>query len=256
MIDRAALIDCLRVATEPEDFINAAWLGGSTAMGTEDALSDVDIQFDVMDGRVDEAFAVVEKALAELAPIDVRWVLPAKTWHGHAQRVYRLEGTPEHLMIDMVIMERDTDAPRFNEREIHGEPVILFDKLGVIAAVPLAWDAHREKMRAALEQLEPRVKLLTHFPAKECERGLAVDALFRYHGFVITPLIQVLRTRHCPERFDFGARYLKRDLPAEVFERLQELCFVADAEALREKAAEARSWLEEELELARQELAA
>jgi len=32
----------------------------------------------------------------------------------------------------------------------------------------------------------------------------------------LAPLIELMRIRHCPDRFDFGPRYLDRDLPAEL----------------------------------------
>jgi hypothetical protein len=245
---RQQIIDAMRNALEPLDYVNALWLGGSTAMGGEDELSDIDAVLDVDDGRVDDAFAVVEEALEKnVAPIEIKWVVPEPSWHGHSQRFYRLKGSPEYLLIDLVVMQRNSSAMRFDEREIHGEPQVIFDKLGIVRSVPLDKEQHRETIRKRIEQLRPRFELLKHFPAKELSRGLTLDALWRYDTFVLLPLIELLRTRYKPVHNSFGTRYLKRDLPPDVYVRLMELKLIRSAEELAVKIPQAIEWAEDEL---------
>jgi predicted nucleotidyltransferase len=245
---REHIIAALRQALEPLDHVNAMWLAGSAATGGLDELSDIDAVLDVADGRHGDAFAAAEAALEALAPIAHRLALPEPTWHGHSQRLYRLEGCPEHLMIDLCVMQRSSQASRFAEAEIHGQPVILFDKLGVVETVALDRAAHREKMRVHLSALRARFHLLRHMAGKEVARGNEIDALFRYQSFVLVPLISVLRTAHAPMYHDFAPRYLKRDLPADVYQRLMRLSYVADIGDLETKLAEALAWAEDELE--------
>ena len=42
------------------------------------------------------------------------------------------------------------------------------------------------------------------------------EAAVAYQDHTYRPLIELLRIRHCPDRFDYGARYLDRDLPADL----------------------------------------
>ena len=165
---RQQILDALRGALEPLDYVNAMWLGGSSAMGGEDELSDIDVVLDVADGRQDDAFAVVEAALErEIAPIELQWNVPEPTWHGHSQRFYRLAGSPDYMMIDLVVMQRNSTAMRFDEREIHGEPQVIFDKLGIVKAVPLDIRCSIGKLSARrIEQLKLRFELLKHFPSQ------------------------------------------------------------------------------------------
>lgn len=63
---------------------------------------------------------------------------------------------------------------------------------------------------------------------------------------------ELLRMRHCPERWDFGLRYLDRDLPPAMCDEIRDLVFVRDLKDLGAKHGRATSWgvaLLEEVEI-------
>lgn len=243
--DRDRIIHALRLVCEPLAHVNAMWLAGSTAFSRDDAWSDIDVVFDVADGTHGDVFDTLERALQSISPIAHRLVIPEPAWHGHSQRVYQLHDLPEYLMIDAVIMQRGSDGPRFDERAIHGEPVVIFDKLGVIRSVEVDEQRHRQAMAAHYQQVRTRFFLLRHMPAKEAARGNELDALWRYQNFVLSPLISLLRTRYAPLFHDFSPRYLKLHLPDPVYTRLQSLSFIARFEDLPGRIDEAIAWAEE-----------
>lgn len=249
MVTRAELVMSMRARLEPMSEVRAAWLGGSDAFGAADALSDVDLNLEVEDGAVAAVFVVVESALDEAGGIAARWHVPEPSWHGHAQRFYRLRDAPETLLLDVAVMERGHPGMRFLEREQHGEPVILFDRDGRIASEPLDVAANAARMRDRAGQIAARAAIFGSFPGKEAQRGRALDALAFWQSMIVAPLVEVLRMRCCPERFTFGMRYLDRDLPADVHARLLELAYVRDLDDLRAKAPAARAWLDAELAL-------
>jgi hypothetical protein len=59
---------------------------------------------------------------------------------------------------------------------------------------------------------------------------------------LLRPLAELLRIRHCPVRWDFGLRYLDRDLPPDAYSRFGELTFVRDLDHLEAQLASARAW--------------
>jgi hypothetical protein len=69
---------------------------------------------------------------------------------------------------------------------------------------------------------------------KELQRGGPIDALHFYQS-LLARVVELARMRHCPDRFDFGGRYLRRDLPAPVYERLEAPYYVRDLEDLAMK---------------------
>jgi hypothetical protein len=122
---------------------------------------------------------------------------------------------------------------------------VLFDKTG--AAEPTSFDrqAHSRKIAARRSAIAARHALFSHTVEKELARGHSHDALLFHQRFVVDPLVELLRMRHCPERFDFGARYLWRDLPTDVAARVERLAFVCDRDDLDRKRQEGIAWIAE-----------
>jgi hypothetical protein len=92
------------------------------------------------------------------------------------------------------------------------------------------------------------VPLFAPFMQKELNRGNAIEALAFYQGLTLRPLVEALRLRYCPTRYNFHSRYLYYDLPPEVARRLEPFFFVADTAALRARHAEALAWCAEALD--------
>lgn len=232
---REQVIQVLRGALLPLPHVNAAWLGGSDAFGRADELSDVDLQVDVDDGFVAATFGAVEAALAAASPILYRLVMPMPTWHGHAQRFYRLRDTSEFTAVDVVVFQRSDPRRYYNQTERHGRPLVLFDRAGVVRPVPLDPAELDATLAAAVAGIRERLPFTLPQVAKEVHRGDALAALGSYHRYLLAPLVTLYRVRHTPARHDFGSRYTRDDLPPEVQETLAELSFVADLDDLAAK---------------------
>lgn len=244
MLSRTALLSALQAAVEPLPYAHALWQGGAAAFNRVDEWSDIDLQIDVDDDRVADALAVVEQTLAALSPIALRYELPQPAWHGHLQVFYTFTEASEFLMLDLVIIQH-SHANKFLEREIHGEAVVHFDKSGVVNPPPLdraGWQTKMKERRAALRVTFPLFQPLV---TKELHRRNALEALAFYQAMTLRPLVELLRIRHCPARYNFHTRYTQYDLPAEINRRLEPLFFPRDLEDIRAKHAEAAQWASE-----------
>lgn len=49
-----------------------------------------------------------------------------------------------------------------------------------------------------------------------------------YYGILLPRLVKVARIVHCPDRYDYSSRYLKRDLPKELYTQIEPLFFVSN----------------------------
>jgi predicted nucleotidyltransferase len=229
----------LKDLLEPRPDVLAAWLGGSAATGRLDEHSDTDLVAIVRDGAEDAVLAALEAGLS----FTQRLVMPSPTWHGHAQRIYRVAGR----MLDVVII-RESAPNRFLEPERHGTPVVLFDKAGLVVPAPpldpVAWQA---RLRERLAYLVPSFDLFQELPRKAALRGLPMDAMNSYQAHTIRPLVELCRIRHCPWRYDFGLRYLERDLPPALYQRLIVLTYVQDVADILAKLPEAEALFQDVL---------
>jgi hypothetical protein len=234
-VDRNAIAGIVTDALEPHPWAGAAWLGGSDAFGRADELSDVDIQAIVEDDRVGDALDAVEAALAAVTPITDRLVMPMPTWHGHAQRFYRLRDASEFAALDLVVMRRSSPDRYHNETARHGRPVVLFDRIGAVSPAEPDPAGLTAALAARVAGIRERLPFTQPLVTKELHRGDGLAALAAYQRHVLDPLVVLYRIRHSPARHDFGLRYTRDDLPPEVQRELAELAFVASLEDLAAK---------------------
>ncbi len=239
-ISRERLVRHLSERFAGEPWVHAAWLGGSDATGRTDALSDVDFQVVVDDEDVERAFDRLHEVLEELAPIELVHRIPQPSWHGFHQEFLRLAQTDPHHVVDFAVVPASTPPERrLLERERHGTPVVVVDRAGWLDVPAPDRAAHGARLVARVETLRTTFPLFQPLVTRAVARGFAAEAAGFYQRFALVPLVELLRLRHAPERFDFGLRYLDRDLPDEARALLERLAFpadLADCERLRSEA--------------------
>jgi predicted nucleotidyltransferase len=238
VITRAQIITALHTALEAAPEVLAASLGGSDATGRTDEFSDVDLIVVVEEGGVEATFAAVHAALEGLSPIVHRWRLAEPTWHGNAQEFLSLRDADPAHFIDLLVLE-PSGGERFLEAERHGTAIVLFDRAGLLAPAPLDRVALQARIDTRLAVLRERFPLFQTLVTRAVRRGFVAEAAVAYQDYAYRPLIELLRIRHCPDRFDFGARYLDRDLPARVRAEVEALALPgspAEVEEFRSRA--------------------
>ena len=248
-MDRSTLIEALRGHVGSDARIRVAWLGGSDATGRTDDLSDVDPVLAARGSDIEGVIESLEAWLEATVGIRDRHRFPEPTPHGHPQVLYLGDRISEDLAIDLMVMDVATPvADRFLEVERHGTAVVLVDHEGWLEEpVHLDQDAHRRRIRdhlATLAALHPHVMPLVRKPLV---RGQGLDALACYQNRLVRPLCDLMRIEHDPDRFDFGFRYLDRDLPESERRLLERLAFIGVDDDLAAVMNEARCEVEARL---------
>ena len=219
----------------PLPHVLAGWESGSVAFDLVDEYSDIDLNFLLDDAAlVDLLYAVVESALNTVSPISASHSAPPG-------RYYKLRDAGDFLLVDVCIFQ-SRSLSECLDVERHGEIRPLFDKgqwlrsdtSGVASQV-----ATRAKRR---DDLEEWFSVSQNFVRKAIIRGHEVEALAAFWGYTLKPLVELLRMRYCPARWDFGMRYLQRDLPGLVYDELRDLMFVEESEDLAEHLSKAIAW--------------
>lgn len=246
-LSRATLRDALQQALQAEPAVLALWEGGSAAYQRVDAWSDLDLVAIAENDAVERVFDIAHAALTALGPIDLRWRIPEPAWHGQSQTFWKLADTAPGLFVDLAVQTRSTEN-RLLERERHGTPVVLFDREDLVHAPDFDRAAWSTITNSRVEQLSIRARLFDVLVTKEVARGNRLGAAAAYQGFVLNPLHEALRLRHCPDRYEYGMRYASTDLPPDVVSRLEHFAFVQDLEDLESKRILGQKWLLELLE--------
>ena len=232
---RARISDAVTGALKPKPGVLAGWEGGSAAFNSLDAYSDIDLEYLVADdASLDELYASAEHALEGVSPIIAR----------HAPslgRYYRLRDTNAFLLVDLVFL-RVGDPDRRLETERHGEKRVLFDKGTWLQPTPLDEPTLAMARSRRLAELRTWFPMSQVFVRKAILRGQHVEAVNAYWACTLKPLADLLRIRYAPARWDFGVRYLDRDLPAGVYGQVRALALVADLGDLEIKLARATAW--------------
>ena len=246
-LTRKDILTALQRAFLPQPFALAMYEGGSAAFGRLDSGSDIDLQIVVQDDAVELAAALVEEALKPITETEMRYILPAPTWHGHYQAFYRFKNASPLLLLDLCIIKLSSPN-KFLEREIHGDALIYFDKCN--AAVPAPFDAAglQDTLQERREYNRVIFELFSPFTKKELDRGNTIEAFAFFQGYVVTPLVELLRIQYDPTRYNFRSRHIHYDLPREVVARLEPFYYIKDTTDLMEKWVLGVQWIRQLLD--------
>ena len=241
-ITREQVLAALRAGLEPLPYTHAMWEGGAVSWERLDAWSDIDVQVDADDERVEEALAQVDRILESVSAIDLKYRMPDDSAGNYIQAFYRLRDASPYMLVDMAVLRHGATS-KFLEPEIHGLPIFYFDKSGV-SQLPhfdlAAWQ--RSELDEWLRGMRTRVEIFQVNVLKELNRGNLIEAVSYYQASTLRPLVAVLNMRYRPERHSFGTRYVYYELPPDVATRLEPLFLPASLADLRSKLAEAQEW--------------
>jgi hypothetical protein len=229
-----------------DDDALVAWVGGSAATGGWDDWSDLDVDVLCAPGA---STAVYERWLAgALADFDVHqvWSVPEHVWPDGRQCFLTLQERPGLLtepvrIIDLHVSDL-SDAHSHLDVRRHGTPVVLHDPDGLIV---LEEEDVGAGLAAALDQARQRRPTDEWLVNRALARGHPAEAFDFYLRFALGTLVRLVRAEHCPWRYDYGLRYLRDDLPADVADRLEALVPGHATLPLRELSGLTFAWIDE-----------
>jgi hypothetical protein len=240
MIDHALRRRISTAITEvlrPLPAVLAGWEGGSAAFGTVDAYSDIDLGYLVAD---DASFEPLYEA-AESGMQTVSAITSSHTPPSLKGRYYKLKDGGDFLLVDLILFRVGDSDPQLDV-ERHGDRVPLFDKGEWLQPRSVDEGALAIKREARYRELQTWFPVSQVFVRKAILRGQHVEAVNAFWAATLKPLAELLRMRYCPVRWDFGVRYLDRDLPPAVYAQFRDLVFVRDLAELEESVARATAW--------------
>lgn len=246
--NREKIVNALVKLYEPIEEVYAVWENGSIAFNRLDEYSDIDMAVECDKEIIPSLIKQTEKILEEIVGIEAQYVIKQNPFPGMEQIFYKFKNTSPFLLLDIGFLKHGENKEGFIQPEMHGEVKVHFDKIGMTEVKELEKGEWDKKMTARIDQIKKRHDIFKVMPLKEIPRENYVDAFAFYHGFYLNTLVELLRIKYKPFRYNFGLRYLKFDLPPDVFKQIEPLVFVKDGEDLKVKMNTAGNMIEELLE--------
>ena len=235
-------------AAEDTDAL-VVWVGGSAVTGGYDDWSDLDVEVLCRPGT---GVAVhdrwLARAHADFTIPDV-WTLPSGTYPDGAQSFINLRARPGLLeeptrLIDIVVRDVSEEHRHVDVRR-HGTPLVLHDPDSLVVLRPDDQQSLDVAIETAVDQVRQRRVTGEWLVNRAIRRNHPAEALDLYLRFALAPVVRLLRVRHCPWRHDYGLRYLRDDLPADVAERVESLVPGHGPGDLASMSAACFAWLDE-----------
>ncbi len=225
----------LRRHGETDADVRVVFVGGSAVTGGYDEHSDLDVEVLAAPGTAVAAYRrLVDAALRDF-DVHQLWELPENAWPDGRQAFLNLTADAGDMsrptrIVDLHVSDL-ADEHRLVDERRHGVPHVVHDPNGL---VELRHDDEEAMARARAEavgQIAARRPTAEWLVNRAIARGDAVEAHAFHFGYGVTPLVRLLRIKHCPARHDFGLRYLRTDLPPGYADRVAALLEGGDLQA-------------------------
>jgi hypothetical protein len=236
----------LTARAESDPDVMVAWVGGSAVTGGWDEWSDLDVDVLCVPGTTSEVYGRWLAAAREAFEVHDVWEVPEHVWPDGRQCFLTLQERPGLLtapvrIIDLHLSDLSDQHSRVDVRR-HGTPLVLHDPGRLVV---LEEEDVSRGLEAALEQATQRRTTDEWLVNRAVARDHPAEATDFYLRFALGTLVRLLRAEHCPWRWDFGLRYLREDLPAEVADRVEGLVPGQSARSLGELSGECFAWIDE-----------
>jgi hypothetical protein len=236
-----------RAVADPDVLV--AWVGGSAVTPGWDEWSDLDV--DVL-CRPGTAVAAYERWLAalheEFEPAAV-WDTP-REWRPDGRQCFVcMQPRPGLLeeptvLVDLVMSDVSEEHRHLDVRR-HGTPLMLHDPQGLLVLRADDADETARAIAEAVDQVRQKRPTSEWLVNRALARGHVAEGVDLYLRHGLHLLVRLLRAEHCPERHDYGLRYLRDDLPANVADRLEALVPGHSPRPLRELSGECFAWIDD-----------
>ncbi len=219
MIDRKIIIRKLVEQLSTREYIRAAWLAGADSLEIVDEYSDIDLWIDVESGSEDNATQLVRDSLKAFCEIDYFFERKSSD-NKKRQILIHLKGTPKFLILDIII-QTIGDATFFRTDTNNENPMILFDKKGVIKIAKISQD-YKKKLLGRRKYLLEEYSILRIDVEKEIAKNNYFGAV-HYYLILTKVVVELLRIKYYPIRYDVGLKHATHDFPKELLPKIRKL---------------------------------
>lgn len=240
MISREEIINKMTNDLIDNDHVYALWLEGADCLGRVDQYSDIDFWLDVEDEYIEEVMDRVEKILSELGNFDMNIKMRHPMRPVITQKMFHFKESSKYLLID-VCLQQHSRGYIFNADNPDERPKVLFDRANIVSFRPANQENLRKEILDSLDRIKKIFKQNVRIENK-IKRGQFLEAWAYYHKWLLKPLIELLRIKHCPYKKDYYCKHIYYDLPKDIVHKLEDLHRVNTVDEIEDKMEQALKW--------------
>jgi predicted nucleotidyltransferase len=244
MIKREQVVSALKEVLEKEDFIYAAWEGGSAATKKLDAYSDLDVMIVCKDDAVERVMALLADHFTYNYGVKREYRIPEPSWHGFSQVFYQIKGTDELFYLDIAVI-KESIPDKFTDTTRHGQGVFWFMKKDVFDHGDDSLEVQNERCKSLYKRATEADFIMITEVKKAIKRGVFVEAFPMYYGFMVRQLGVMLNLKNRKEKVDFNLRYISRDYGKKDLSLVEDALKVSSMEELARMFEKLLSYYEE-----------
>mgnify|MGYP000521895266 CR=1 FL=1 len=233
MVKRKDVVLGLKSVLEEQEYVYAAWEGGSAATKKLDEYSDLDVMIVCKDDFVEEVLSLLDDHLEYTYGVKRKYRVPEPTWHGFSQVFYQIKGSEPLFYLDLAVI-KESIPDKFTDVSRHGEGVFWFLKKDIFAEKNEQIEDVIERCKVFYKRATESDFLLILETQKAIARGVFVEAFPMYYGFIVRHLAVLLNLKHRKEKVDFNLRYLSRDYDAEDVDLVDKALKVSSMDEMEE----------------------
>jgi len=225
-----AIIQEFKALLEPLAHVHAMWIAGSVADGYEDEFSDIDLFLEIDDKTHAKTYKIIEDFLESKGSLDVK--LGHSLQEPFTHRVYHIEGTNPYHFVEFTLHSRSDE---YNPYAGNRHAVKVFDKVGFLDQEKSDTTVSKDELQTRKESLLDKIEVGYISVEKEVIRGNFTDALHNFEFWLRTPMIEIIRIKHTPQKTGFDLKHGSRDLPKDALDDIEKLCQIGSIETFRDK---------------------
>ncbi len=220
-ITRDKIIKKLHDGLIKNQSVFAFWIEGADALNTTDKYSDLDIWLDVEDSFEDKVLREIQSILSQINSLDFEYEID----HPHPkikQAFFHLKNTSEFFIIDVCIQSHSRGI--FLTKGKKDEEIkVIFDRKKIIKFKELDKADFKKLLAKRIKKLNETFLFFQAWVKKGVNRNNFLEALNYYYSFVLEPLVELLRIKYEPTKYNFGLKHIERDLPNDMLSEIEDL---------------------------------
>lgn len=242
IVNREDVISTLQQALQHQDGVLAVWEAGSKATNALDEYSDLDVMVLCLNEKKESILQQTKAVLEQTYHVLEFHRIKEPAWHGFSQFFMQIQDTPPYFYLDIAFLP-ESAPDYFLDPLRHGHAHALFDPKHLVQPTPDSIEISVERANRVYQQANTLDFVFRNEIMKAMKREFYPDAVVTYYQWLNRHVISYLNLMYRRAKCDFGIRYIQKDYPKDVWQRIEKAYRVQNVQEIENQYQAINVWL-------------